>query len=79
MGTKIQSTIIGVGLNVNQTDFADLPHASSMKLCAGRDFEVNILLKAVLQKLQHAFKTYQTEGRLAQWARYETYLFGKEH
>ncbi|TFG78733.1 MAG: biotin--[acetyl-CoA-carboxylase] ligase, partial [Flavobacteriales bacterium] len=31
LGTQIRSAIIGLGLNVNQTDFVDLPNASSLK------------------------------------------------
>ncbi len=78
MGPKIQSAIIGVGLNVNQTEFVDLPNASSMKRCSGRNFEVNKVLEAVLRNLQKGFKTCEKEGPSAQWALYEAHLFGKD-
>jgi BirA family biotin operon repressor/biotin-[acetyl-CoA-carboxylase] ligase len=78
MGPKIQSAVIGVGLNVNQTEFVDLPNASSMKRCAGRDFEVNKVLEVVLRHLQQGFKTYEKSGPRAQWALYEEHLFGKD-
>lgn len=77
-GPKIQSAVIGVGLNVNQIEFVDLPHATSMKLCFGRDYEVNEVMEAVLRNLQQGFKTYEKEGPPAQWTLYEEHLFGKD-
>ncbi|MGB5369573.1 MAG: biotin--[acetyl-CoA-carboxylase] ligase [Flavobacteriaceae bacterium] len=77
-GPKIQSAVIGVGLNVNQSEFVDLPNATSMKLCFGRDYEINEVLEAVLRNLQQGFITYEKEGPVTPWTLYEEHLFGKD-
>lgn len=69
-GPKIQSAVIGVGLNVNQSEFVDLPNATSMKLCFGRDYEINEVLEAVLRNLQQGFITYEKEGPVTPWTLY---------
>lgn len=50
-GNAIRQSIIGIGLNVNQTEFAGLPRASSLKKIAGRDFDLDELLAALLSSL----------------------------
>lgn len=54
---EIAATIIGVGLNVNQTIFPDLPQASSLKLSTGVHFN----LDEILQKITDEFEKKLTE------------------
>lgn len=42
---KIKNSIIGIGLNVNQTNFGGLSHASSMKKILNRQISLSVLLK----------------------------------
>lgn len=52
-GKKIASAIIGIGLNVNQVDFPkELTKASSLKLIAKRDFDLDVLLNKILLNLK---------------------------
>ena len=58
---QIQHTIIGVGLNVNQTEYPDLPQASSMRLLSGRVFSLDEVLNMVIKKMELYFKMLKNE------------------
>jgi len=51
-GTMIQSSIIGIGLNVNQSNFGRLPRASSLKLILGRNLDLDELLHSILENMK---------------------------
>ena len=74
----LKSSIIGIGVNVNQTQFEDLPHASSLKLEAAQEFQLDNVLETIL----NAFESlpYQLKSRkLEHWRlSYEEVLFKKD-
>ena len=43
--------IIGVGLNVNQVEFQNLPNATSMQLLTGKSYDIDALLFSLTTKL----------------------------
>jgi BirA family biotin operon repressor/biotin-[acetyl-CoA-carboxylase] ligase len=45
------SIIIGIGLNVNQVEFQNLPNATSMQLLTGTNYDINTLLLSLTAKL----------------------------
>lgn len=47
----IQS-VIGLGLNVHQTNFSQLPQASSLSVVAQRDFDLDILIFEIVSELK---------------------------
>ena len=47
-GVHLKGMIVGIGLNVNQEKFEDLPQASSMRLMSGREFNLDEVLKQFL-------------------------------
>ena len=56
-GHMVKDTIIGVGLNVNQTEFkSDAPNPVSIKQLTGRDTDRDELLAAFLDELQRAIE-----------------------
>jgi BirA family biotin operon repressor/biotin-[acetyl-CoA-carboxylase] ligase len=46
-----KSIIIGMGINVNQIQFPQLPNATSMRLCKAKTYDLNTLLLSVVPKL----------------------------
>ncbi|WP_053975707.1 biotin--[acetyl-CoA-carboxylase] ligase [Mangrovimonas xylaniphaga] len=72
---QIQHTIIGVGLNVNQTEYPDLPQASSMRLISGNVFDLDEVLNKIINKMEHYF-TMLENGETKELKRlYEKRLF----
>jgi len=51
-GQQIVKSVIGIGLNVNQTDFKGLPKASSLKNVIGKDLEIELLMKHIVSNLK---------------------------
>ncbi len=51
----IEGSIIGIGLNVNQTHFQNLPFASSLKNLTGTLFDVEELLVGIIEQLKYYF------------------------
>ena len=51
-GTHLDSSIIGIGINVNENQFKDLPLASSLRLATGNSFDISLVLEVLLQQLK---------------------------
>src|SRR5690606_12488762 len=52
----LAASILGIGLNVNQTDFPGLPAASSLKLVTGQTYSLDVLLNMILNILETDFE-----------------------
>lgn len=50
--TKVYQSIVGIGLNVNQDSFENLPFATSMKMISNTTFNLDELLDKLLQSIQ---------------------------
>jgi BirA family biotin operon repressor/biotin-[acetyl-CoA-carboxylase] ligase len=55
---QIESAIIGIGLNINQTVFRNLNQASSLYVNYKRKFDRDNLLKQIVNRLEINFKKY---------------------
>ena len=77
-GPRILYSIIGIGLNVNQEKFLDLPNVSSLKLLTGRNYELDGLLLQLQRELKNSFKVIEEKGADAIRDQYESVLFRKD-
>lgn len=58
--SQLQASIIGFGVNVNQTEFGDLTKASSLRLLSGNVYDLDEVLNAILLQLTHYFNLLKT-------------------
>ena len=75
--SRLEASIIGIGLNVNQTLFNNLPLATSIKNLTGTLFDADELLHGILEHLQYYFKMYGEKSFQAVKTEYEVQLFRK--
>ena len=71
----IQSSIIGIGLNVNQLEFRNLDKASSLKKIMGKTFDLDELLTSLVLNLKILFNEFESGNVMALRRQYETLLF----
>ncbi len=74
---KLNASIIGIGLNVNQTEFKNLPKASSLKLVSGKVFDLDEILDSILFDLKYYFFKLECGEFYDLKEEYENYLFKK--
>lgn len=77
-GNLINTAIIGIGLNVNQTFFGELQNASSLKLILGSNFDLDELLHEVVKNLKSVFLKSNADSKENLWKAYEQVLFRKD-
>ncbi|GAA4281423.1 biotin--[acetyl-CoA-carboxylase] ligase [Gaetbulibacter aestuarii] len=72
---QYKGSIIGIGLNVNQITFNNLPQASSLKSITGRNFNFDELTNGILKELKKGFKNLE-KGKIDDLKLdYEEHLF----
>jgi BirA family biotin operon repressor/biotin-[acetyl-CoA-carboxylase] ligase len=74
---KLEASIIGVGLNVNQTEFKNLPNASSLKIITGTVFNIEELLQTIMKNLKHYFAILEKGNLNLIKTEYENLMFRK--
>lgn len=70
-------SIVGIGLNINQTNFKDLPKAGSLFSITEKVFDKEAILAAVLEKLKLNLALLQGEEYEKFWKVYKAMLFRK--
>jgi BirA family biotin operon repressor/biotin-[acetyl-CoA-carboxylase] ligase len=75
---RLTSTIIGIGVNVNQTKFEMLPQASSLKNITGQFYNLDEVLHQILKFTEEYSKLLQDGHYDEVKTEYETYLFRKD-
>lgn len=74
-GANLQSSVVGIGINVNQVFFQN-PRAVSMKLVSGHTFELKTLAEALLECLEKRYLELPRNSRSALQAEYWSQLLG---
>lgn len=69
-------SIVGLGLNVNQTNFEHLPKASSLAVICKTNFDKEELLLKIVEKLEQNIKLWNQNSDIM-WSNYTDKLFKK--
>ena len=75
---ELKEVVIGIGLNVNQTEFGSMLHkATSLKLESGKDFRVKDVKKLVYKEIKTTFYSLKSSDYAIEEAIKNDYLKGK--
>ena len=69
-------SIVGLGLNVNQIDFENLPKASSLAVICNKEFDKDELLFSIIDKMELNIKLWKQQSDFL-WSDYINKLFKK--
>ncbi|GGK58274.1 biotin--[acetyl-CoA-carboxylase] ligase [Rufibacter glacialis] len=73
-GHRLQHSVIGIGINVNQVTFA-YPQATSLALVTGRQLPLARLIDRLLENLEHRYLALRSGGAEAQKREYLQHLY----
>jgi BirA family biotin operon repressor/biotin-[acetyl-CoA-carboxylase] ligase len=71
------TSIIGIGLNVNQINFDNLPKASSMAVISKKEFDKETILNQLIDCLKYNCDLLQNKSAAQLWNSYNHNLFKK--
>src|SRR5204862_396571 len=68
-------SIIGIGLNVNQINFEDLPKASSLAIVKNKEFDRTQILYDIVNDIKKLFTNWNADKCDFLWENYNNLLF----
>ena len=68
-------SVVGIGLNVNQQDFTNLPKASSLYQITNSEFDLDVLLEKIVNQLKFNSDVLQKNESEILWKKYHENLF----
>ena len=72
---RVAASVIGVGLNVNQQNFAALPSAGSMRSVSGREFDLSEVVDFLLKELELSLDRLSERTSEEILTEYKSHLF----
>ena len=70
-------SIVGIGLNINQLHFENLPQASSLAILNNKEFDKNLILEEIHYQLKIHCAQITNNVKKDFWDEYHNYLFKK--
>ncbi|ESU27613.1 biotin-protein ligase [Flavobacterium limnosediminis JC2902] len=70
-------SVVGIGLNVNQKNFDNLPKASSLSVILNRELDKDAILVAIVERLKCNIALLQNKEYDLFWSKYSQKLFKK--
>lgn len=75
---RIKNTVMGIGLNVNQTLFPEtLPNASSLRLILQREFDLDTIMHQLINRIQSKIKDLEQQNFELIYEKYHQNLYAK--
>ena len=71
-------SVVGIGLNVNQMLFENLPQASSLAILNSKEFDKDLILEEILLQIRLYYKLIIDQVKNDFWEEYHNYLFKKD-
>lgn len=71
-------SIVGIGLNLNQTDFEGFPKASSLKNIVQKEFDKDEILHAIINEIKINCELINLQKTDLLWKTYHNFLFRKD-
>jgi len=69
-------SVAGIGVNVNQTNLAELPHASSLAVITGKSFDKEVLPALIVENIKEKITSWEANAT-DYWTEYLNSLFRK--
>ena len=73
----VAESVVGIGLNINQINFENLPKASSLKKITKEDFNIDNILEKIVLQIESNYGLLQKNEVATLWDFYDQYLFRK--
>ena len=78
-GEKLNSSIIGIGINVNQIRFRNIPNATSIKLITNKEIRIEDVLDKLIQNIGSYFKKLIAKDFDSLLSIYNSKLYGRDY